>query len=740
MKRVIRICLACTVLVSTLLASCYKEDVSTLYSRQYVLAESLKSINERITIINSDIKLLKELYEILNNKPIASNLVYTILPGNDTIGVTVTLGDTDFYVPFGKNGKNGIDGLTPRIGANGNWVIGNTDVGIPARGKDGKDGVSPRIGENGNWFIGDKDTGVLAKGQDGTNGQDGVAGRDGITPTIEISKDGYWMFNGEITNYKAVGVDGKDGGIPVVSAAQDLSNPDDQNFYWTIKYPGKEAVFLVVNGQKIRANAIDGQNGESGAQGAQGPQGAQGSQGAQGPQGPQGAQGLQGEPGTESFVTNIEQSSDGTKITITTKFGDTFVVPIVKVDFKLLSQGIADENNVINYVSAGQVIEVPYQSSDNVTSIRSVLPPGWSAEPVISADPSQRVIRIKAPILIDLDRAMFNGDAVFYALDEKGAVLTQFIKLHLNKYLYISYFYNPLNSVELGRPTTPLNSLVLPANAVLKQDFFRLDNLDYVLSLQKQYGYGTAENNLSADIRRYPSFQQDKQENDADLNFKIVSAIYNPDSITASYLIGLQNKPNGFCLTLEKYGDNEFYKPIPYNTYMVQYSYTLNNGSNNEIIRLKRAAAMIQVYVGDFCTFMGVDETLFDISKVTLRMTQTTSILTSVYSKFNAVTTEVRSNAMKYDTESKVLTCNFAILCTQTGDYSLDLLYDGVLKQRWNRPLQSMLIQSDNFAEIHVNQTQRPFAGTAPMTNYIGVIDNATQVGNYRAGSTTKLY
>ncbi|MEG1161700.1 MAG: hypothetical protein RSE63_06585, partial [Bacteroides sp.] len=267
MKRVIRICLACTVLVSTLLASCYKEDVSTLYSRQYVLAESLKSINERITIINADIKQLKELYEILNNKPIASNLVYTILPGNDTIGVTVTLGDTDFYVPFGKNGKNGIDGLTPRIGANGNWVIGNTDVGIPARGKDGKDGVSPHIGENGNWFIGDKDTGVLAKGQDGTNGQDGVAGRDGITPTIEISKDGYWMFNGEITNYKAVGVDGKDGGIPVVSAAQDLSNPDDQNFYWTIKYPGKEAVFLVVNGQKIRANAIDGQNGESGAQG-----------------------------------------------------------------------------------------------------------------------------------------------------------------------------------------------------------------------------------------------------------------------------------------------------------------------------------------------------------------------------------------------------------------------------------------------------------------------------------------
>ncbi|MCP3894750.1 MAG: hypothetical protein GY706_09005 [Bacteroides sp.] len=282
--------------------------------------------------------------------------------------------------------------------------------------------------------------------------------------------------------------------------------------------------------------------------------------------------------------------------------------------------------------------------------------------------------------------------------------------------------------------------MVLPANAVLKQDFFRLDNLDYVLSLQKQYGYGTAENNLSADIRRYPSFQQDKQENDVDSNFKIVSAIYNPDSITASYLIGQQNKPNGFCLTLEKYDDNEFYKPIPYNTYMVQYSYRLNNGSNNEIIRLKRAAAMIQVYVGDFCTFMGVDETLFDISKVTLRMTHTTSILTSAYSKFNAVTTEVRSNAMKYDTESKVLTCNFAILCTQTQDYSLELIYDGMLKYRWFRP-SFVLIEPDNFAEIHINQTQMPFPGaTVPMTNYIGIMDNATQLWDYRVGLITKLY
>ena len=34
------------------------------------------------------------------------------------------------------------------------------------KGEDGKDGLTPYIGENGNWWIGDLDTGVPAKGQD----------------------------------------------------------------------------------------------------------------------------------------------------------------------------------------------------------------------------------------------------------------------------------------------------------------------------------------------------------------------------------------------------------------------------------------------------------------------------------------------------------------------------------------------------------------------------------------------
>ena len=37
---------------------------------------------------------------------------------------------------------------------------------------------------------------AMISGKDGANGKDGVNGKDGITPTVEISDDGYWVING----------------------------------------------------------------------------------------------------------------------------------------------------------------------------------------------------------------------------------------------------------------------------------------------------------------------------------------------------------------------------------------------------------------------------------------------------------------------------------------------------------------------------------------------------------------
>lgn len=77
------------------------------------------------------------------------------------------------------DGTNGDDGLTPYIGDNGNWWIGDEDTGWSAEGDDGH---SPYINSSTNtWYEWDADlgryvdTGVVAQGRNGENGEDGMA-------------------------------------------------------------------------------------------------------------------------------------------------------------------------------------------------------------------------------------------------------------------------------------------------------------------------------------------------------------------------------------------------------------------------------------------------------------------------------------------------------------------------------------------------------------------------------------
>ena len=103
----------------------------------------------------------------------------------NTVGKTKTyrlLYTDDTYVDINIiDGNDGVDGLTPYIGMNGNWWIGDVDQNIKA---EGVDGVSPTIGMgNGNWYLGTTDTGVKAQGADGYTPQKGVDYFDGITPS-----------------------------------------------------------------------------------------------------------------------------------------------------------------------------------------------------------------------------------------------------------------------------------------------------------------------------------------------------------------------------------------------------------------------------------------------------------------------------------------------------------------------------------------------------------------------------
>lgn len=62
-----------------------------------------------------------------------------------------------------ERNRDGKDGVTPRIDTETkHWMIGIEDTGIVA---EGKDGLTPFIGENGNWWIGDVDTGKPSRGK-----------------------------------------------------------------------------------------------------------------------------------------------------------------------------------------------------------------------------------------------------------------------------------------------------------------------------------------------------------------------------------------------------------------------------------------------------------------------------------------------------------------------------------------------------------------------------------------------
>ena len=106
----------------------------------------------------------------------------------------------------GRDGQNGQNGATPRIGDNGNWWVGNTDLGVKAQGtqgQKGQDGATPRIGDNGNWWVGNTDLGVKAQGTQGQKGQDGA--------TPRIGDNGNWWVGDQDTGKPARGENGAPG-------------------------------------------------------------------------------------------------------------------------------------------------------------------------------------------------------------------------------------------------------------------------------------------------------------------------------------------------------------------------------------------------------------------------------------------------------------------------------------------------------------------------------------------------
>lgn len=115
----------------------------------------------------------------------------TVIEFSDGQVVTVAKGDKGDQ---GEPGQDGQDGLTPHVGENNNWWIGEADTGVSATGPTGPAGESVTVkgsstDADGNIVIefSDGNTVVIPAGQDGA---DGAAGESITVEASEINANG----------------------------------------------------------------------------------------------------------------------------------------------------------------------------------------------------------------------------------------------------------------------------------------------------------------------------------------------------------------------------------------------------------------------------------------------------------------------------------------------------------------------------------------------------------------------
>ena len=303
----------------------------------------------------------------------------------------------------GKDGTNGTNGATPRIGDNGNWWVGNTDLGVKAQGapgqkgqdgqpgRDGQNGATPRIGENGNWWVGNTDLGVKAQGAPGQKGQDGQPGRDGQNGTTpRIGDNGNWWIGNEDTGKPARGTQGQKGedGQP----GQDGTTPHigDNGNWWV----GNEDTGKPARGEQGE-RGIPGTNGRDGNNGFTpyiGPNGnwwvdnrdtGKPARGEQGTPGQNGTNGQNGAAGSKILAEDrAPQATDGVK-------GDYFIDKAAKIFYGPKTDAGWPTTGI--YLGTNQILSADYQlSEDGKTLVKWLNPKTRHID--MNADPRLREV------------------------------------------------------------------------------------------------------------------------------------------------------------------------------------------------------------------------------------------------------------------------------------------------------------------------------------------------------------
>ena len=179
-----------------------KSDINDLKSRMAALEKQCKNMNENLTSLQAIVDAIQKQDGIVS---------VTDLPDGQGYSVKFVSGKVIYLY----NGKNGTDGVTPKISVrkdsdgiyywtvDGDWLIVDgkkvRSVGLDGKdGKDGKDAVTPQLKiVDGFWYI-SYDNGKYwtklgkATGENGKDGQDGNDG-DVFFKSVTV-EDGYAVF------------------------------------------------------------------------------------------------------------------------------------------------------------------------------------------------------------------------------------------------------------------------------------------------------------------------------------------------------------------------------------------------------------------------------------------------------------------------------------------------------------------------------------------------------------------
>ena len=258
------------------------ESVKTIIGK----LSSLKTSNKTSIVLS-----INELFDMISNSEIVGEKGDTFIPSVSQEGVISWTNDggrpnpdpVNIKGPIGNTGPQGPKGETGEQGPQG--LKGNPG----ADGRDGADGITPHIGDNGNWFIGDNDTGKPSRGEKGETGATGPKGPEGPQGLQgPAGKDGQ--------SFKIVGS---------VNAVGDLPEPSTVEagtaYFVGTTTPRDVYVVNVKTSSWVNQGKLQGPEGPQGPKGEQGPQGVQGEKGDTGPKGETGEQGIQGPEGPQGL-------------------------------------------------------------------------------------------------------------------------------------------------------------------------------------------------------------------------------------------------------------------------------------------------------------------------------------------------------------------------------------------------------------------------------------------------------